>query len=305
MKNLSVNYAAHIAQPVTTLAVCWRIVKANGEVIRGTDHDRDIVISATNIGMDLGSPALDLAGRYKAAAGITGSDIRSTADMSVDNMEVNGAIDTQISGDITVADMESGRLDGAPVTTFKVNWQDPDDFQDVLRHGFLGEVARTSDGMYTTEVRGLAQVLQQVVGRTAGDRCDVAEFGDHRCKFPVALHTVTGVVTAVTNRRQFSATLSADSPPATAGHYVNGKLTWTTGSNAGFTGQVKDDAAPTLGDLILWEQVYEDIQVGDEFTLAPGCDRRLETCRDRFNNIVNMRAPALYCPGMDDIIRAP
>lgn len=305
MKTLSANYAAHIARAVTTLAVCWRIVKRNGEIILGTDHDRDITISATNIGMDLGSPAFTLVGTYRAAAGVTGSDVRSTSDMAVDNMEVTGAVDTMITGDITVADMESGLLDGAPVTTFKVNWADPDDFQDVLRHGFLGEVARTSDGVYKTEIRGLTQVLQQVVGRTAGDRCDVAEFGDHRCKFDVAAHTVTGVVTSVTDRRRFSSTLSADSPPATAGHYVLGKLTWTSGSNAGFIGQVKDDATTALGDLEMWEAFYNDIEVGDEFTLTPGCDRRFETCRDRFNNLVNMRAPALYCPGMDEVISAP
>lgn len=305
MRVLSPNYAAHIAQAVTTLAVCWKIVKRNGDVILGTDHDRDIVIETTNIGMDLGSPAFTLAGTYKASAGVTGSDVRSTSDMSVDNMEVSGAIDAQISGDITVADMESGLLDGAPVTTFKVNWQDPNDFQEVLRHGFLGEIGRTSDGMYTTEIRGLAQVLQQVVGRTAGDRCDVAEFGDHRCKFDVAAHTVTGVVTAVTNRRRFTATLSADSPAATAGHYVLGKLTWTAGENAGLIGQVKDDAVTVLGDIEMWEPFFADVEVGDEFTLTPGCDRRMETCRDRFNNIVNMRAPAIYCPGMDEIIKAP
>lgn len=305
MKTLSANYAAHIAQPVTTLSVCWRIVKRNGAIIMGTDHDRDIRIDTTNIGMDLGSPAFDLSGTYKASSGITGSDVKATSDMSVDNMEVNGAIDTMITGDITIADMESGLLDAAPVTTFKVNWADPNDFQDVLRHGYLGEFARTSDGMYTTEIRGLAQVLQQVVGRTAGDRCDVAEFGDARCKFPVAAHTVGGVVTSVIDRRRFSATLDADSPPATAGHYVLGKLTWVTGENAGFIGQVKDDTAPVFGDLEVWEPFYNDIQVGDTFTLAPGCDRRMETCRDRFDNLVNMRAPALYCPGMDEIIKAP
>lgn len=306
MRTFSPNYLAHISQPVTTLGVCWRIVKRDGSLILGTDHDRNIPIVSTNIGMSLGSPEFDLSGVYKASAGITGSDVRSTSDMAVDNMEVNGAIDVQVFGDITVAEIESGLLDGAQVTTFRVNWQDPDDFQDVMRHGFLGEIARTSEGRYTTEVRGLTQVLQQVVGRTAGDRCDVHEFGDARCKFDIGAHTVTGVVTSVTDRRRFAAALDLGSPTPTSGFFNLGKLSWTVGDNQGFVGQVKNDSVGSvLGNIEMWEAFYNDVQVGDEFTLAPGCDRLYSTCRDRFDNLVNFRGPGVFTPGMDQIIRAP
>ena len=70
MKTLSANYAAHIARPVTTLSVCWRIVKRNGDIIMGTDHDRDIVIETTNIGMDTGSP---VSNTYKPPFAFTGT----------------------------------------------------------------------------------------------------------------------------------------------------------------------------------------------------------------------------------------
>jgi uncharacterized phage protein (TIGR02218 family) len=29
------------------------------------------------------------------------------------------------------------------------------------------------------------------------------------------------------------------------------------------------------------------IEVGDTFDITAGCDKRLETCRDRFSNVVN------------------
>lgn len=307
MKTLSPAYLAHILQPVTTLAVCWRIVKKNGEVITGTDHDRNIVIETTNTGsLELDSPPLSLEGNYRAASGIAGSDIRSSADMSVDNMEVNGAIDVDLNIDISVADIESGVLDNARVTTFRVNWQDPNDFQEIMRHGFLGEISRTSDRRYKTEVRGLTQILQQTIGRTCGDRCDVAEFGDHRCKFPVEAATVSGTVTAVTSRRRFDTTLDLNSPAPSSPYFRLGKLTWVTGENAGFVGQVKlDDVGNVLGNLEMWEPFPLDVEVGDTFSLAPGCDRRYETCRDVFDNLINMRAPGIFVPGMDSIIRAP
>jgi uncharacterized phage protein (TIGR02218 family) len=300
MKTFSANYLAHIQQSVTTLALCWRIEKTNGLLILGTNHDRDIIIA------DGDSPGNPLAGVYSAKAGITGSDIKSSSDMSVDNMEVRGALAPDLFIDITVADIESGVLDGAPVTTFQVNWQDPDDYQDIKRQGYLGDIARTSDGQYTTEVRGLTQVLQQTIGRTCGDRCDVAEFGDERCKVDLGPLTVTGVVTASFSHRRFDTTLSLDSPAPVSPYFRLGKLTWTTGDNAGFTGQVKlDNVGGVLGHLEMWENFYESVEIGDEFLLAPGCDRRMETCRDVYGNIVNMRAPGLFVPGMDSIIRAP
>ena len=46
------------------------------------------------------------------------------------------------------------------------------------------------------------------------------------------------------------------------------------------------------------------IQVGDEFRVYAGCDKRLATCRDKFDNIVNMRAEP-FLPGTDAITRTP
>lgn len=298
MKNYPVAYLEHLRGPVTHLAICWQIEKSNGTYIRGTDHDRDIEILPS-------SPSNHLEGVYQAAAGITGSAIRSSSDMSVDNMEVNGAIDLQVFGDITVAEIESGLLDGAPISTFRVIWDQPNVHQEIMRRGYLGEIARASDGRYTTEVRGITQVLQQIIGRTAGDRCDVAEFGDSRCKYDIAAATGVGTVTAVTSRRRWDSTVS--NPAGLAiGAFRLGKVTWLTGENTGFVGQIKRDAVNgVLGELEMWESFYYDPQVGDTFSFAPGCDRRYVTCKDVYNNLINFRGPAIFCPGMDAIIRAP
>lgn len=308
MKNFSPSYAAHLLQPQTTLAVCWRIVKTNGDLVLGTEHDRDIKITTTNIGMDLGSPAFDLSGTYRAASGILASSVKTASDMSVDNMEVNGALQRQpeFYADLSVEDIRAGLFDGAVVTTFRVNWQDPDDFQEILRHGVCGQIDWNSDGTYRAEVRGLTQILQQSIGRTCGDRCDVAEFGDSRCKVNVAALTVTGTVTAVTNRRRFSTSLDLSSSVPGHGYFTLGKLTMTSGENAGFVKQVKNDSVGSvLGEIELWEEFPRDVEIGDTFSLTPGCDRRYETCRDVHNNLINFRGPGIFVPGMDSIIRAP
>lgn len=305
MKNFSTAYAAHLQQRSTTLAICWKVVKNNGEEILGTTHDRPITISATSIGGAFPT-WFSLEGTYLAASGIVASDIVSSADMSVSNMDVSGSVkpDLSIIKDITVRDIESGVLDSAIVTTFRVNWTNPDDFQEVLRHGTLGNIPRDSDGRYQTEVRGLAQVLQQTIGRTCGDRCDVKVFGDARCKYPVDAQTRTATVTAVTSRRRFDVSYSGS--PVTAGFFVLGKVTFTSGENDGFVGQTKDDdVGGTVGHVELWEPMPFDIEVGDTLTMAPGCDRLYPTCKNVFNNLVNFRGPGYFTPGMDQIMRAP
>lgn len=304
MKHYSTAYANHLRQPVTTLAICWRIVKNNGGLILGTSHDRDIPITVTNIGLtdELGSPGIDLNGTYLSNAGMEGSDIRAASDGSVGNMEATGAV--QIG--VTIADLEAGLLDAAQVTTFRVNWQDPDDFQEVMRHGFLGEIRRKSEGEFVAEVRGLNQLLQKVIGRTVGEGCDVEEFGDARCKLDVPALAVSGTVTSVESRRRFNTSLSLGSPPPESPYFRLGKLTWLTGENVGFVGRVKiDNVEDMLGNLEMVERFPMDVSVGDTFLLQPGCDRRYVTCRDVHNNLVNFRGPGIFCPGPDEIIRAP
>ena len=46
------------------------------------------------------------------------------------------------------------------------------------------------------------------------------------------------------------------------------------------------------------------IAVGDDFVVRAGCDKRLETCRDRFANVVNFRGFP-HIPGQDTVIRYP
>jgi len=44
--------------------------------------------------------------------------------------------------------------------------------------------------------------------------------------------------------------------------------------------------------------------VGDAYSLIPGCDKLLTTCRDKFSNVDNFRGEP-HLPGMDAILRGP
>jgi uncharacterized phage protein (TIGR02218 family) len=293
---------AHLKGEVTTLALCWKITKKNGDVILGTDHDLDIAVT---IG--------DLAGVYLAGANVTGSDVASSSDMSVDNTEVDGSFtDNIVIPDLTVEDVRAGLLNNAPVTVFFTNWHAPDDGQCYMRSGFLGKLTWDSSSTYKTELRGLTQLLSQTIVQTYSVACDVVKFGDARCKVDVPAISITATVTAVTSRKEF--TVSGITTQA-VGRFNTGTLLGLTGANTGFTRQIKIDTTDTVqGKVTLFEPFPKDTQIGDTYTMAPGCPRSFAACKtfedpaDPSNpagNIANFRGYGLLIPGVDAMMRGP
>lgn len=265
MKSIPIALQQHILQDVATLATCWLIELADGTNIRGTDHDQDIVIT---------SPT-GHAGTYYGAVNITASDVTSSSDMSVDNLEVSGALQQYVEmPDLTAARIESGAADHAPVTVFICNWQAPDDGQVIMRRGYLGEFTRDTNGAYRTEVRGLTQQLSQTIGGTFGTRCSVKRFGDAQCKYPVEALRATGVVTEVISRQEFDTTIGYPDNPASV-------------------------------NIRFWDEFPADVEVGDAFTLVPGCDRLHTTCQLVYNNLINFRGYGLFIPGIDALTKSP
>lgn len=288
----------HLRGETTTTAICWIIYKKDGTEIRGTDHDADITISASSIDEDI-------PGTFWAGANITASDERANSDSAVDNAEVSGALaqsqDLQL--DVSVQDLEAGLFDNAPVLQFLVNWQAPDDGQMLIRRGYLGEVSRDTDQRYTTELRGLKQLLTQIFVRTFSERCQVKRFGDSECKFDLSTVTVTGTVVSVPNAKRINASISDGSPALAAGYFNGGELTFTSGRNAGYMREVKrDDNDDVSGHLSVWERFPYDPQPGDTFTLSPGCPRTLDACI-AYGNVVNFRGYGVFITGTDVLMK--
>lgn len=262
MRSLPLALQTHLAGEIVTLAACWRVERQDGVLILGTQHDRDLDITAN-------SNTMDLTGTYLSQAGITGSSVKSTPDMSVDNMEVEGSTQPTLDiSDLSAGDIEAGLFDDASVTLFLVNWSAPDDGQIILRTGNIGAINRTSEGRYRTELRGLAQRLSQNFVRTYGTSCD-AELGDSRCTVDIAALTVAGTVVAVTSNRVFQVELGSSSPPE-------------------------------LLDIELFLAMPYTVQVGDTFTIKPGCDKSAPMCKIRFSNLVNFRGHGFWIPGLGE-----
>jgi uncharacterized phage protein (TIGR02218 family) len=293
MKLITTPLQAHLDGDTTTLALCWRILKRNGSYILGTTHDRDVPVAAGTY-----------AGTYKASSNITPSNVKSNSDLAVDNLDVTGAwADNTVRVDVSIADIEARNLDFASVRTFTLNWARPDDGQIPMRSGFLGPITYDSNGGYSTQVRGLAQLLQQNIVQTYSDKCTVKHLGGPRCNVDIAALSITATVTTVVSRREFTVSGIGAQPD---GYFSLGNLVGLTGNNAGFLRQIRiDDVASTTGHLSLFGPFPEDVLPGDAFTMSPGCDRLLSTCIDKFNNLRNNRAYGVLIPGIDLLLAGP
>jgi uncharacterized phage protein (TIGR02218 family) len=277
MKPLPSGLQAHLDSATTTLCWCWRLTRRDGTTQGFTDHDRDLTFDSTV---------------FEAAAGFTASEVRDTLGLSVDNLEVTGAVSSQ---HLEEADLESGLYDDAYVEIFRVNWSDPAQ-RVLMRSGSLGEVKRNGLA-FSAEIRGLAHYLQQPNGRLYQYTCD-ADLGDSRCtvNLNTAQYRDTGSIAAAIDDRTFTASgLSGFA----SGWFSRGLIAFTSGAAAGQSVEVRQHTkAAGVVTVELWQPVRLPLAAGQTFTIKAGCNKHLDTCRVKFGNAVNFRGFP-HMPGND------
>jgi len=281
MKSLSPALQAHLDDGTTTLAWCWRISRSDGVALGFTDHDRALAFDGTG---------------FEPESGFAASEIRAGSDLAVDAQDATGVL---TSDRITETDILDGRWDNAAVELWRVNWADTSQ-RVLLRRGAVGQIRRGRMA-FVAEVRSLAHVLGQTVGRTFQAGCDAA-LGDPRCGIDLesAAYKGTGVVTDLLRDRAFMASgLSGFD----AGWFTSGTLTWTSGANAGRVTEVlAHGLTDAIATLTLLEAPVRTIAEGDSFIARAGCDKRIATCSERFANTANFRGfPNI--PGQDAVLR--
>jgi len=268
VKTLSSDLAAHLASGATTLCWCWRVARRDGVVMGFTDHDKALTFGGTT---------------YEAASGFTASDIKDGLGLAVDNLEVSGALS---SATLTDDDLSAGRYDDARVEIHRVNWSDPSQ-RVLMRSGSIGEVRRSGTS-FAAELRGLAHYLQQQKGRLLQLTCD-ADFGDARCKVDLSspAYRGSGSIIAAASARRFTV---SGLESFTSGFFSRGLFTFASGVSEGLKIEIKSHAKLTGSDAIeLWTDAEDTPTAGDLFVVTAGCDKRVETCKARFQNVSNFR----------------
>jgi len=280
---IGASLLAHYALDTTTLATCWKVTRVDAQVFGFTSAAQDLLLSGVT---------------YAAATGFTPTNIETNAALSVDNLEVNSVLDASA---VTEADLLAGVWDYATVEIFEVNWADLTMGVNQLRKGHLGEV-RVGRSEFFAELRGLAQALQQEIGRLLMPACPY-DLGDASCSVTLASYTVTGTLTAVAGNANFTDSARAEATD----YFTYGKITWTGGLNDGLSMEVKAFTSGGVFELQL--PMPYTVAVGDTYSVSAGCNKLLKLddgsyggdCKVKFNNVVNFGGFA-ELPGVDRMV---
>lgn len=270
------GFETALAGELTSLAICWKLVRRDGIALGFTTHDRPLVIG----GM-----------RYESAPGMAPSAVVSSDGLEVDTMEVAGALSADA---ITSADLREGRFDGAEVRLFMVDWRDLAAGDILLASGTIGtiEIGNGPDAGFTAAIRGPTSVLAASRIETYSPECR-AELGDWRCRVSMRGRIFRSVVSEVAGgaiRVTGIDSLNADD-------YPGGRLRLISGPLAG----VERRIVAAL-DGRLWPDEPVNVAVGDGVMLREGCDKQFATCAGRFENAPNFRGEP-HVPGGDLLTR--
>ena len=256
---------------VTTHCQCWILRRRDGHVQGFTDHDHPLEIEGV---------------ACEAVAALDASEARAALGLGADAQDVAGALRSDA---IAEADIAAGRLDGAEVSVWRVDWRRPAE-RVLLRRATLGEIVR-EDGAFRAELRGLAHGLDAADVRRFTRRCDAA-FGDRRCGVDLAQWTVSATVEAVPDELTLVC-------PAAAGekddHFAHGRVLFVDGANADLSVEV---SASRGARIHLWRAPAFPVAAGTRIRLQAGCDKGWNTCRAKFGNGVNFRGFP-HVPGTD------
>lgn len=252
--------------PYQTSALCLRIVCGNGTAIRVTRYPKDLTMSNGQV--------------YLTGSGFDFTGYESTASLSPSAIDLEGILG--FAG-VTREAVASGVFDGARAYLFACDYLNPIEDHEPIVASFLGKATLTDSG-YTFEEMALIDALNQSVGKTYMAQCPKTFGGQEYagCKIALGPLTVSGTLTAVTRGTQFA----DNTRPEAADYFSLGTVQFTSGANAGLKPlEIKSFSAG--GGIVTFEPFYFQPAIGDAYVMTPGCRKRLEDCRDKWNNVVN------------------
>lgn len=273
MKAITPGFATALGGEATTLAMCWRLVRADGVALGFTTHDKPFAFDGLE---------------YCPAPGFEPSAIEAASVDGGHAMEMVGALTAEAIRD---DDIEVGRYDGASVRAFLIDWADRDAGGVELTSGRLGQIDREA-GAFTAELRTAIDELSASPIETYSPECR-AQFGDRRCRVDLSRHTRLATVSAVASTR-----IGIDGNLGGVDDYKYGRLRLLSGPLVSIDRMIIGSG----NDFVLLEAAADGTRTGDLVELRHGCDKRFATCRDRFANALNFRGEP-HVPGADSLGR--
>jgi uncharacterized phage protein (TIGR02218 family) len=238
------------ARPCSTRdAQVWTITRLDGTVYRFTSLDRDLEWGGAT---------------YAACNSLDPSASENVAEVdSAGSMDLSGALSAD---GIDGWDLYAGLFDGAEVEAWLVPWDvaSRDGLPRRLLRGNFGSVELGETGFKVELIGDGAKLQQTPLVRALQPGCRW-QFGDEGCGKDLGPLTVTGTVDSAIGQRAFTDAARTEA----AGYFRRGRVTFTGGSNAGLSAEIKEHDAG--GTFVLWPRLPFAISAGDTYSIVPGC----------------------------------
>ena len=324
MRSLSPELKIALADDTLSLAACVDLHSRFLRVVGGESRYR-LRFTEWAPGITLGTI------RYRGDIGFQRSALRTTATLETGDISLSGAIDPtetfegpefmlRNGNQETLLDaFRRGIFDGADVDIFLILATHPELGTIPILRGSVGTLDVELRGGFEIEIRTLAHQISAQVGDVYQAECR-ADFGDSLCNIEggasitqSGLWAYDGVVSTDPldgsggEYYRFQAT-GVPSAPVINGFardftqntwFRGGALMFTSGDNEGIVYGVKDGSH---NQFVLARNTYYPIVRNDTFRVLTGCDKRLSTCRIKFQNASNFQGEP-YMPGNDYISR--
>lgn len=105
--------------------------------------------------------------------------------------------------------------------------------------------------------------------------------GDVGCKVDVKRYEIAGQALAESSRSIIKSGLML-----TDGYLTQGSVTFTSGANTNVTRTIRSNAGGEISVVLPFQTVP---QAGDAFAVLPACDKSMNCCKYRFDNLRNFR----------------
>ncbi len=275
MRDIPLSIGEILQQDHSPLVTCWEIVRRDGLVLGFTDYHADIERGGVT---------------FRASTGFYSSALQATSGLSTDNIDVVGVLDDT---DIRDADIQAGLYDDAQISIFMIDPVGNVNDAVILLVGMIGRI--TVNGQrFIAEIRGKTDQLSVKIGQLVSPLCR-ARFGDVRCGVALGDYTHTGTVVEAETSCHFT----ASGLNQVTGYFNHGRISFTSGINDGVVMDVKRYDAS--GEIRLALSLPSMPLPGDQFSIVAGCDKRFETCVNRYNNAINFRGEP-HLPGLDRML---
>jgi uncharacterized phage protein (TIGR02218 family) len=252
------------------MADCYTFILRTGLILTYTNADVPVALNGYTY---LANSILVDGLKFKCALGL---------DVDQQQITINAKISDTVGGVPFFQALRNGVFDGCEIQrekAFLTSWSAPPVGSVILFKGRLGTIDHIGRTTAQVTVNSDLVLLDLQMPRNLYSPQCVHVLYDSGCGLVKSAYGVTGTVAAGSNAALINWS-------AASSVYTQGTILFSSGVNAGVSGNIKSAGS---GALVLSAPLENAPGAGDMFTAFQGCAHTMQNCQSQFNNLANFR----------------